>query len=134
MTRQMFLERVTEFSALKAFCDREGLEECDDIVTAEQMDGALNRAISYCWLNWRELRDALGAIEEGASWYRKEDDFDYRPATEADFDRRKAAVLEAADKQDLWEKEKAEPEYAVPEETREIWEQEEDFFIKAFKM
>ena len=134
MTREFFETQVAGFAQLKRFCDEQGLEECDDIVTAEQMDAALNRAITYCWLNWRELRDALGAIEEGAAWYRKEDDFDYRPVEAGEFERRKAAVREAADARDLWDRVKAEPQYADPEETQEIWESEEDFFIKAFKM
>ena len=77
MTRNDFLNDVTEWWELLDFCSDEGCNICEDIIDSDQLDG----------------------------YYRMNGSFDYDGMDENDFDSYKEDVLEWGDNNGVWEDE-----------------------------
>lgn len=63
MTRNDFLNDVTEWWELLDFCSDEGCNICEDIIDSDQLDEDTN-------YSWRDIRDSLSEIPTGYGYYR----------------------------------------------------------------
>ena len=102
MTRNDFLNDVTEWWELLDFCSDEGCNICEDIIDSDQLVEEDIRDTNY---SWRDIRDSLSEIPTGYGYYRMNGSFDYDGMDENDFDSYKEDVLEWGDNNGVWEDE-----------------------------
>lgn len=114
MTRREFLEDVTEFGELRDFAnDNEIWEPLEDLADEDDIDREANDAVSEMsgHEEWHTIKDYLDGIPDYAGWFIREGYLDYVDATQADFDRLKQDVLEAADELWVWDDEEVDDDY-----------------------
>ena len=105
MTRNDFLNNVTEWWELLDFCSDEGCYICEDIIDSDQLDEYVEEDIRDTNYSWRDIRDSLSEIPTGYGYYRMNGSFDYDGMDENDFDSYKDDVLEWGDNNGVWEDE-----------------------------
>lgn len=112
MTRQDFIENVTEWWELLDVCRDEDCDICEDIYSDEDKDNRINDDLPYLAreYNWWTLRDILDDIPSGDGYY-CEDTTDWRELDDEDFENYKADVLHWMDDGGYWEDEEDEEEY-----------------------
>ena len=96
MTRNDFLNDVTEWWELLDFCSDEGCNICEDIIDSDQLDEYVEEDIRDTNYSWRDIRDSLSEIPTGYGYYRMNGSFDYDGMDENDFDSYKEDVLGGA--------------------------------------
>lgn len=103
MTRDEFVEEITSFGDLIAFCHRYGyVDLIDYIYDRDAMAETIMMDIQLDYLGcntWTELRDRLDEIPD-CDWYDIEWGYE-----EADFDCKKAEVLAYLDHDGFWDDE-----------------------------
>ena len=62
MTRQEFIDNVTEWHELIDFCNDHGLSICDDIMCSDAFDECVEEDVSNRDCGWYELMDALNDL------------------------------------------------------------------------
>ena len=97
MTRNDFLNNVTEWWELLDFCSDEGCYICEDIIDSDQLDEYVEEDIRDTNYSWRDIRDSLSEIPTGYGYYRMNGSFDYDGMDENDFDSYKDDVREWGD-------------------------------------
>ena len=102
MTRNDFLNDVTEWWELLDFCSDEGCNICEDIIDSDQLDEYVEEDIRDTNYSWRDIRDSLSEIPTGYGYYRMNGSFDYDGMDENDFDSYKEDVLEWGDNNGVW--------------------------------
>lgn len=127
MTRQEFIDRVTDFYELVEFCNENGCDICEDLYDDDGLDECVEDDLRNAAGedSWRNIRDWLGDIPTGYDWYCREGYFDYR-GVDYDFDEYKENVLNWADDEDIWDDEDEEDEEDLDEEDDDDFEVEED--------
>lgn len=110
MTRNYFLDYVTDWSELIEFCREQDCDVCEDIIDEDELDEYVDSDISNTDYGWRRIRDFLDEIPTGYDYYRYDGTFDYVGLDAADFEDYKNRVLDWMDSDDLWEPEEGEDE------------------------
>lgn len=106
MTRNDFLDNVTEWWELLEFCSYEECDICEDIIDSDQLDGYVDEDIRNTNYSWIGIRDSLSEIPTGYDYYRVNGSFNYEGIdAEGEFDSYKDRVLEWGDNNDVWEDE-----------------------------
>lgn len=107
MTRNEFLEDVTDFGELKDFCDNEGIYVCDGVMDGEYFDEIIMDRIQErgYFDTWQEVYRFLRDLPDGAAYYIENDYGEINEATDDDFEELKQEVLEYMDERDRWEPE-----------------------------
>lgn len=105
MTRDEFLENVTDFYDLKDFCSDVDCEICYEVYDEDGRDEEIEYYIGEYRtdMSWRELRDRLSDIPTGYEFYREDGAFDWVGLDDDDFADYKERVLEYADDHDLFD-------------------------------
>lgn len=114
MTRQDFIDGVTEWYELLDFCYNEECDICEDIVSydgmCEEVDEELAEAVREH--SWREVRDMLNDIETNYDYYRRGGLLSYCPVNDnSDFEDYKSDVIEWMDNGGYWEDEEDEDDF-----------------------
>lgn len=138
MTRNEFIDNITEWYELKDFCNDFDCDVCEDIYSDDDYDNSIEEDIrdAIADYNWRDIRDFLGNLPSGYYYYRRNNTLDYDGLDDDDFEGYKEDVLEWGDDYDVWEDEEEE-EYAEddsfidsleePDEEESV--EEEDFSV-----
>lgn len=124
MTRQQFIEEITDWYKLIDFCDDEECDCCDDVYSEETRDDYINDKLVDMARNansWSSLLDTLNDITVGYDHYRHTDNGDWEGLGNFEFCEYKDEVLEWGDDNDIWEDD--EEEEPLPDED------EEDFVL-----
>lgn len=123
MTRNEFIDNITEWCELKDFCNDFDCDICEDIYDDDDYDDSVEEDIrdAIADYGWRDIRDFLGNLPSGYYYYRRNSAFDYDGLDDDDFEDYKEDVLEWGDDYGAWDDEEDEDE----DETIE----EEDFSI-----
>lgn len=118
MTRQQFIETVTQWWELKEVCEDHGCPVCDEVYDEEGMDNEINYSVSeYAGdYSWYDLRDKLDDIPSGYDAYHASGSFDWEGLTPEDFDDYKNDVLDWMDDNGYWDEEEPEEEPRQPYE------------------
>lgn len=132
MTRRYFLDNITCWSALIAFCCDEDCDYCEDVYASEDLDENIEEDIADMLNNgesWRHIRDYLADIDTGYDYYRKDGWLDYVPLDDDyDFDSCLSDVLAWCEDNDVFDEE--DDDVLSMEEDEEI--EEEPVFEEAF--
>ncbi|MBR5014342.1 MAG: hypothetical protein IKY16_07030 [Bacteroidales bacterium] len=107
MTRQEFIDNVTEWSELIDFCDDNGLDECEDVMSSDDMNDHIENNISdYVYDNgWRSVAETLCGIDTSYDYYLHDGGLDFTGLNDDDFTDYKERVLEIMDDDCLWDDE-----------------------------
>lgn len=132
MTRNEFLDDVTDFAELKDFCDNEGIYICDGVMDGEYFDEIiLDRIRERGYFDtWQEVYRFLRDLPDGAAYYIENDYGEINEATDDDFEELKQQVLEYMDERDRWE---PEDEDAGRDAEEPDGEAEDEIFVPAFR-
>ena len=114
MTRQEFIDDVTDFYDLKNFCYTMDLNTCEDVFTQEELDDDVNHDLEDEVINtgWQDILDWLYHIPTGYDFCRKDGRFDFVPLDDTDFEAYKDDVLAAVDDFGGWDDEPEEEDPA----------------------
>lgn len=143
MTRNDFLNGITEWYELLEFCNDNGCSICDDIISDDDRDDEIDSDIEDAIRNdrWYDIKGYLEEIPTGYSYYRRNSMFDYDGMDDSDFDEYKDDVLGWADREgDIWDEDPEEnteededydvfAEQADDDEDTEPAPEEEDFTV-----
>lgn len=139
MTRNEFLNDVTEWHELLEFCNDNDCSICDDIISDDDRDDEIDSDIEDAIRNdrWYDIKGYLEEIPTGYNYYRRNSMFDYDGMGDSDFDEYKDDVLDWADGNgDVWDEDPEEDEdYDVfaeqtdGEEDAEPAPEKEDFTV-----
>lgn len=106
MTRQEFINNVTEWSELIEFCNDMDCSYCDDVVSEDDLgerirDDYIEFGHQY---SWTEIRGWLDNIVDGYDYYVRQGSFEYVYLDdEGDFDEYKNDVIGWMDDNGLWD-------------------------------
>jgi len=112
MTRQEFVDGVTEWYELMEFCQDYGIEVCDDVIDEEDYESNVEDDICDRDCGWSTLRDCLNDLPEGDySYYHRNGWLDYEGLDEyGDFRAYKQDVLDWMDHYGEWDEEEEDEE------------------------
>lgn len=132
MTRNEFLEEVTDFGELRNFCDNEGIDICDCVMDGEYFDEIiLDRIRERGYFDtWQEVYRFLRDLPDGAAYYIENDYGEINEVTDDDFEELKQQVLDHMDEHDYWEPEDEDAEEDTEEPDGEA---EDEVFVPVFK-
>ncbi len=107
MTRNEFIEDITDFGDLKNFCCDERIYICDCVMDGEYFDEIIMDRIRErgYFDTWQEVYRFLHDLPDGAAYYIENDYGEISEATEDDFEELKQQVLEHMDEHGEWEPE-----------------------------
>ena len=111
MTRQEFIDTITDFYDLRDFALENDL---DDQVVNLVTDYDINDDVDYAITDlagdspWRRVRDTLNDIPDYSGWFIRTGYLEYRDADADDLEELKQDVLEAADEKEVWDEEEDE--------------------------
>lgn len=111
MTRQEFIDTITDFYDLRDFALENDL---DDRVVDLVTDYDINEDVDYEIQDlageepWRRVRDILNDIPDYSGWFIRTGYLEYRDANDCDLEDLKLEVLEAADEREVWDEEEDE--------------------------
>ena len=99
MTRNEFIDNITEWYELKDFCSDFDCDVCEDIYDDDDYDDSVEEDIrdAIADYGWRDIRDFLGNLPSGYYYYRRNSAFDYDGLDDDDFEDYKEDVLEWGD-------------------------------------
>ena len=99
MTRNEFIDNITEWYELKDFCSDFDCDVCEDIYDDDDYDDIVEEDIrdAIADYGWRDIRDFLGNLPSGYYYYRRNSAFDYDGLDDDDFEDYKEDVLEWGD-------------------------------------
>lgn len=107
MTRNEFIDNITEWYELKDFCNDFDCDVCEDIYDDDDYDDCVEEdvrdAVGEC--SWREIRDSLCDLPSGYDYYRRNGNLDYDGMDNDDFEDYKEQALEWGDDYGVWEDE-----------------------------
>lgn len=105
MTRNEFIDNITEWYELKDFCNDFDCDVCEDIYDDDDYDDIVEEDIrdAIADYGWRDIRDFLGNLPSGYYYYRRNSAFDYDGLDDDDFEDYKADVLEWGDDYGAWD-------------------------------
>lgn len=129
MTRQEFIDNVTEWYELKNFCYNNDCDVCEDIYDEDGMDEEINYSIrEYAGdYSWHELRDELRSIPSGYDYYRQNGLFDWDGMDDdADFQDYKDSVLEWMDNGEYWEDDEDDESYYEDDSDNKYEDEQEE--------
>lgn len=132
MTRQEFIDDVTYWSDLIDFCCNEGISFCENVYNEEGFDDYIGdeleeRARNY---DWHDIRSWLNDLPDRYEYYIRNDNGEWYPADDDDFDSMKEDVLNYMDGGDYWDEydEEEEPEEHIdPEDEVPVGEEDMTF-------
>ena len=129
MTRNEFIDNITEWYELKDFCNDFDCDVCEDIYDDDDYDDYVEEdvrdAVGEC--SWREIRDLLCDLPSGYDYYRRNGNLDYDGMDNDDFEDYKEQALEWGDDYGVWEDEEEEDEeYADADDFLDSLEEEPD--------
>lgn len=105
MTRQYFIDEITELYELLEFCEEIGCDSCDEIVYDTDRDERIDQHV-YDLVNdgicWEELQNYLNNILTGSEYYICDEDDEWMDAEDF-FDDYKESVLSWCDENDVWD-------------------------------
>ena len=108
MTREEFIENVSDMWELRNFCDENNMYEClDGYYDRDQADDYICDLIrdKVNHVSWEDIKDMLDNIPSGYDWY-KDDDYDIlAPLTDDDFEYLRNDILEQLDNMDFFDAE-----------------------------
>ena len=112
MTRNEFIDNITEWYELKDFCNDFDCDVCEDIYDDDDYDDSVEEDIrdAIADYGWRDIRDFLGNLPSGYYYYRRNSAFDYDGLDNDDFEDYKEDVLEWGDDYGAWDDEEEEDE------------------------
>ena len=127
MTRNEFIDNITEWYELKDFCSDFDCDVCEDIYDDDDYDDCVEEDIrdAIADYGWRDIRDFLGNLPGGYDYYRRNSTLDYDGLGDDDFEEYKEDVLEWGDDFGVWEEEEEE-EYAEDDDFLGSQEEEPD--------
>lgn len=127
MTRQQFIDEITDWSALIDWCIDNGCSYCDDIYTDEDRDETIDNELVDMAENhnWRGLKDILNDLDSTGAYYWRRDCGEWYDADD-DFNDYFNDVLEWAENNDALEPDDEEP---IPEENPKADEPIADEFV-----
>ena len=107
MTRNEFIDNITEWYELKDFCSDFDCDVCEDIYDDDDYDDIVEEDIrdAIADYGWRDIRDFLGNLPSGYYYYRRNSAFDYDGLDDDDFEDYKEDVLEWGDDYGAWDEE-----------------------------
>ena len=110
MTRQDFLDNVTEWCELLSFCSDEECDVCEEVYDSDSRDDEvyadLEDAVNSGDYSWGEIRNLLHDIPTGWDYYRRDGSFDYAGLNDnTDFNHYKERVLAWMDEDYYWDEE-----------------------------
>ena len=123
MTRNEFIENVTEFYDLRDFCcENDMYNIADELYDSDYLDEIMNdRLRNNYWDDWRSALSDLSDIDARYDWYREDGYGGFEGLTGIDFDDLKQEVLEIGDRDEIWdEEEDEEPDDGEAEEENEV--------------
>lgn len=129
MTRQEFIDSVTDFYELTDFCRDWDLDICGDVYSEDDRDSYLNEVI-HAWAcdeTWQSVRDMLDHIVTGYDWYRRHYDDEWE-GIDDEFEDYKDRVIDFMDENAYWddEEDEEEEEDEQEEESQDITPIEEE--------
>ena len=106
MTRNEFIDNITEWYELKDFCSDFDCDVCEDIYDDDDYDDSVEEDIrdAIADYGWRDIRDFLGNLPSGYYYYRRNSAFDYDGLDDDDFEDYKGQVLEWGDDYGAWKR------------------------------
>lgn len=112
MTRQEFLDEITDWYDLIEWCNNHGCSYCDDIYSDEARDEDINdNLVNMARENdWYDLRDILRGLPTGYDYWRKDEYGDWHGVDDK-LDEYFNNVLEWADENGEFDEEEEEPVY-----------------------
>lgn len=120
MTRNEFIEEITDFGELRSFCcDHDLYDFTDNLYDDYERDDAVNDYISECirdGTGWKDLRDGLNDISDTQYWHRWEGGFDWVELTDEDFSEIKDNVLEYCDDNDIFDEDPEQDDADIDDE------------------
>ena len=128
MTRNEFIETITEWTELLEFCNDFDCSVCEDIIDDDELDEYVNEDIRTAVGDdsWRTIRDYLDDIPTGYDYYRRDGMFDYTYMDDGDdFDEYKDRALEWGDDYGLWDDEEDDEDGVAENDEEEVPEEEE---------
>lgn len=108
MTRNDFIENITEWWQLLDFCSDEGCSICEGIYHDDDLDNMIDEDIANAvndGMGWGEIRDRLCDIDCSYDYYVSEGYMVYEGLNDDDFERYKNDVLNWMDDYDRWDEE-----------------------------
>lgn len=131
MTRGEFLEDITCWDDLLAFCNENGCNVCEDIYSRSNMNDYINDVLVDMARNaddWQDLWNELDIIPIGYDFYIKNEYGEFTGADVVDFDDYKNDVLEWADDEEVFDEDEEyeDSEEAYDEDTEDDEQCEED--------
>ena len=113
MTRQDFIDGVTEWYELLDFCYNEECDICEDIVSNDTMCEEIDEDLAEVvrGRSWRDVRDMLNDIDTDYDYYRRGGGLSYIPMDDSDFDDYKDDVIEWMDNGGYWDEEDNEEDF-----------------------
>ena len=112
MTRQEFIDDITQWWELIDFCDENDCDFCSDIYSDDERDEIVNENLLE-WARteiWQDLYNRLDEITTGYSYYRADEHGGWDGLDDYDFDEIKDDVLNWGDENDVWDEEDEDPE------------------------
>lgn len=100
MTREEFLDNITDWWELIDFCSDESCDICDNIYSSDARDEEINEYQLTDWARnntWQNLYSLLENIPTGYDYYRLDEYGDWEALDDDDFDDYKDDVLNWAD-------------------------------------
>lgn len=127
MTRQEFIDEVNDWQELIDFCNREGIDYCDDVYDFGSYSSKIEDEIQerLAWDGWEAIRDWLYDLPCGCEYYVNSDN-GWFEADNSYFEDTKQDVLNFMDDDDRWDEDEEE------EQTEEFVDNddEDSFFFE----
>lgn len=128
MTRQEFIDNVTEWSELIDFCSDNDLGECEDVMSSDDMNDYIENNISdYVYdSGWRSVVETLSSIDTGYDYYHHDGGLDFTYLDDDDFRRYKDSVLDSMDDSGYWDDEEDEDNTGFEDDIFDALEEDEE--------
>lgn len=120
MTRQEWIDDMTDFGDLQIFCNDYGYQEreAEQIVSDYDYASWIEDDIRNSDYGWRSLRDSLNELPEGYDYYRCNGGLDYEGLTQSDFENWKSDLLDELDGDGFFDEEETgddDPDFGMPD-------------------
>lgn len=135
MTRNEFLENVTTWEDLNAFCYNEECDICEDVYDEVSRDEYIDSCLMdwACNDNWQDLYNRLSNIPTGYDYYRDNGYGDWSCLDDEDFDAYKRDVLEWGSYNGVWDAEEEDEDFGNEPFREKAYDEpapEEDFSVR----
>lgn len=115
MTKNEFLQDITEWSELLDFCKETNCPLCDDIIPEENLNPHVIKEIKIATENmtWQNLKEQLNEIDDLCDFYLHKDGFSFLEAAEIVFEERKKAVSQWGETNHLFQNPQSQGSFQV---------------------